>query len=177
MFVLNYQKPEENPVQEVAEVYNVFTQKRIPVPAPLQLMSTSPGLLKQVFGQINYFMHHERLSFPLLAAIRFLAAQQVCFEHCTTLNRTWLSKTGLSEQDLSNLAAGNQVEAFSEAENSLLKTVARVLRREKMTEKEIEQLRQLGWLDSDILDACAQGTNMLGLSCLFEAFSRQDGPL
>jgi hypothetical protein len=52
-----------------------------------------------------------------------------------------------------------------------------VLRREKMTEKEIEQLRQLGWLDSDILDACAQGTNMLGLSCLFEAFSRQDGPL
>jgi hypothetical protein len=35
----------------------------------------------------------------------------------------------------------------------------------------------LGWLDSDILDACAQGTNMLGLSCLFEAFSRQDGPL
>jgi alkylhydroperoxidase family enzyme len=176
MFVLHYHKPEETSVQEVAEVYEVFAQKRSPVPAPLQLMSTSPGLLKQVFAQISYFMHHDRLSFPLLAAIRFLAAQQVCFEHCTTLNRIWLGKTGLSEQDLDDLAAGREVAAFTAAENSLLQTVAKVLRREKIGEEEVGQLRKLGWRDSDILDACAQGTNMLGLSCLFEAFSRQDNP-
>jgi hypothetical protein len=177
MFVLNYQKPDENPEQAVAAVYDVFAQKRSPVPAPLQLMSTSPGLLQQVFSQISYFMHHEKLSFPLLAAIRFLAAQQVCFEHCTTLNRIWLSKTGLSEQDLSDLAAGKEVEAFSEAENELLHTVSRVLHRQKISEEEVQRLRDLGWQDSDILDACAQGTNMLGLSCLFEAFSKQDKPV
>jgi alkylhydroperoxidase family enzyme len=171
MFILTYQTPEQA-TAGVAEIYDVFKQKRSPVPAPLQLMSTSPGLLKVFFNQIKYFMSHETLSFPFLAAIRFLAAQQVCFDHCVTLNKVWLSKTGLSEQDLTDLAAGREVEAFSEAENALLATVAKVLRQERIAETEVQQLRDLGWQDSDILDACTQGTNMLGMSRLFEAFSK-----
>ena len=176
MFVLKYQQPEEA-TADVAKIYNIFQQKRTQVPAPLQLMSTSPEMLNLVFSQINYFMHHPTLSFPLLAAIRLLAAQQVCFAHCTMLNRLWLSKTGLSEQDLADLTAGNEVEAFSEAENALLKTVTKVLQRKKIAGEEVQQLREQGWKDSDILDACVQGTNMLGLSCLFEAFSTQDKPI
>ena len=171
MFTLAYQTPEQA-TAGVAAIYDVFKQKRSPVPAPLQLMSASPGLLEVFFGQIKYFMNHENLSFPLLAAIRLLAAQEVCFAHCTDLNTIWLSKTGLSEQDLADLAAGRKVEAFSEAENALLRTVAAVLRKEKITETEIQGLRELGWQDSDILDACTQGTNMLGMSRLFEAFSK-----
>ena len=170
MFVLHYQKPEQAS-GNVAEIYDIFKQKRSPVPAPLQLMSTSPGLLQVFFNQIKYFMNHETLSFPYLAAIRFLAAQEVCFDHCVNLNKVWLSKTGLSEQDLADLAAGKNVEAFSEAENALLATVAKVLRRERIAEAEVQQLRELGWKDSDILDACTKGTNMLGMSRLFEAFS------
>jgi alkylhydroperoxidase family enzyme len=169
MFILNYQTP-ETAREGVAEIYDVFTKKRSPVPAPLQLMSTSPGLLNVFFDQIKYFMNHETLTFPLLAAIRFLAAQEVCFDHCTNLNSLWLSKTGLSEKDLADLAAGRTVEAFSEAENALLLTVAKVLRKQRIAEAEVQHLRSLGWKDSDILDACTQGTNMLGMSCLFEAF-------
>jgi len=175
MFILDYQTPEQA-TAGVAEIYDIFKQKRSPVPAPLQLMSTSPGLLQVFFAQIKYFMNHEALSFPLLAAIRLLAAQQVCFDHCTTLNKIWLSKTGLSEQDLADLAAGRDVEAFSEAENALLRTITKVLRKEKIAAAEVQHLRNLGWKDSDILDACTQGTNMIGTSCLFEAFSEQDTP-
>ncbi|WP_310599435.1 hypothetical protein [Desulfobulbus sp.] len=171
MFVLDYQTPEKA-TGTVAETYNVFLQKNIPVPAPLQLMSTSPGLFEVFFAQISYFMRHETLSFPLLAAIRFLAAQQVCFDHCVNLNQTWLSKAGLSAEDLIDLAAGRQVEAFSEAENALLATVAKVLRKERINEDEIQRLRALDWKDSDILDACAQATNMMGMSSLFGAFSK-----
>lgn len=170
MFVLDHQTP-ERATGKVAEIYDIFKQKRSPVPAPLQLMSTSPGLLEVFFTQIRYFMNHDRLSFPLLAAIRFIAAQQVCFDHCVNLNKVWLSKTGLSEQDLSDLAAGRTAESFSEAENALLTTVGKVLRKERIAASEVQQLRDLGWRDSDILDACTQGTNMLGMSCLFEAFS------
>lgn len=170
MFVLDYQTPEQAS-GSVADIYDIFKQKRSPVPAPLQLMSTSPGLLEVFFAQIKYFMNHPTLSFPLLAAIRLLAAREVCFDHCTSLNTLWLSKVGLSEQDLANLAAGQNVEAFSEAENALLDTVAKVLRKERINETEVQKLRGLGWKDSDILDACAQGTNMLGMSCLFETFS------
>jgi hypothetical protein len=175
MFVLDYQTPEKA-TADVAEIYDHFIQKRSPVPAPLQLMSTSPGLLKVFFDQIKYFMHHQALTFPLLAAIRFLAAQEVCFDHCTNLNRLWLTKTGLSEQDMADLAAGHKVEAFSEAENALLRTVAKVLRKEKIAESEVRHLHDLGWKDSDILDACAQGTNMIGTSRLFAAFSQQEAP-
>ena len=170
MFILDHQTPEQA-TGNVAEIYDIFKQKRSPVPAPLQLMSTSPGLLEVFFSQIRYFMNHDRLSFPLLAAIRFLAAQQVCFDHCVNLNRVWLSKTGLSEQDLADLAAGRPVESFSEAENTLLSAVAKVLRKERIVAADVQQLRALGWRDSDILDACTQATNMLGMSCLFEAFS------
>lgn len=170
MFVLDYQTPEQA-TGNVAEIYDIFKQKRSPVPAPLQLMSTSPGLLDVFFAQIRYFMNHERLSFPLLAAIRFLAAQAACFDHCINLNKFWLGKTGLSEQDLTDLAAGRMVESFSEAENALVATVAKVVRKERITGPEVQHLRDLGWRDSDILDACTQGTNMLGMSCLFEAFS------
>ena len=171
MFVLDYQTP-ETATEGVADIYNHFVTKRSPVPAPLQLLSTSPDLLNLTFDQIKYFMRHPALSFPVLAAIRFLAAQKMCFDHCTTLNRTWLSKTGLSVEDMKNLAEGRNVEAFNEAENALLSAVGRVLRREKISGVEVQKLRDLGWKDSDILDACAQGTNLISSSYLFAAFSK-----
>lgn len=170
MFTLAYQTPEKA-AGVAADVYQHFTQKRSPVPAPLQLMSASPGLLEVFFTQIKYFMKHQALSFPMLAAIRLLAAQKVCFDHCTMLNRMWLNKTGLSEQDLADLVAGKPVEAFNEAENALFTTVSRVLDKQKITQEEVAALRNLGWSDSDVLDACAQATNMVGNAYLFEAFS------
>ncbi len=55
--------------------------------------------------------------------------------------------------------------------------LTKVLQRKKISGEEVQQLREQGWKDSDILDACVPGTNMLGLSCLFEAFSTQDKPI
>jgi len=175
MFILDYQTP-ETATGSVAEIYNFFVNKRSPVPAPLQLLSASPGLLQLQFDQIGYFAGHQALSFPLLAAIRFLAAQEACYDHCTNLNRMWLSKTGLSAQDLTDLVEGKNVEAFSEAENGLLAVVAKMLRKEKITEAEMQQLRSLGWKDSDILDACSQGASLIAHSYLYSAFSREAAP-
>lgn len=171
MFILAYQTPEQA-TGGTAAIYEYFINKRSPVPAPLQLLSASPELLRLQFDQIGYFSHHQALSFPLLAAIRFLAAREACYDQCTDLNRIWLSKTGLSAQDLTDLAEGRNVEAFSEAENSLLAVVAKMLRKEKITEAEVQRLRNQGWQDSDILDACAQGANLISASYLFSAFSR-----
>ena len=170
MFNLDYQKPGQA-TDGVAEIYAHFLG-RSEVPAPLQLLSASPEMLGLQFEQIRYFMGHERLNFPLLAAIRFLAASQVCFDHCQILNRTWLTKSGLSVHDLDNLSRGVPVEIFSEAENALLHVVRKVLAKEAVHEKEMETLRGLGWKDSDILDACAQGTAIIGMSYLIKAFEK-----
>jgi alkylhydroperoxidase family enzyme len=169
MFVLQYQTPEQA-TGSVAEVYAHF-RGRTTVPAPLQLLSASPDLLRLQFEQIRHYMGHQALSFPLLCAIRFLASQQVCFEHCQTLNRSWLLKSGLAAQDLDKLLQGQDVEAFSDRENALLRVVAKVLAKERVLEADVQALRDLGFTDSDILDACAQGTTMIGVSYLFEAFS------
>ena len=108
----------------------------------------------------------------MLAAIRFLAASQACFDHCLILNRTWLTKSGLSAQDMDNLSQSVPVEAFSDGENALLRVVRKVLAKEAVHEKEIESLCGLGWKDSDILDACAQGTAIIGMSYLIKAFEK-----
>jgi hypothetical protein len=171
MFIIEYQTPEKA-TGEVAAIYDFFVQKGSPVPEPLQLMSASPGMQNLFFNQIKYFASHSVLSFPLLTAIRFQTAQTICFDHCTALNKTWLTKIGLNEEDIANLAEGRPVEAFTEAENTLLQVVAKVTRKEKITASEIQQLRGLGWNDSDIFDACAHATNMIGGSYLFETFKQ-----
>lgn len=170
MFILDYQKPGQA-TDGVASIYSHFLG-RSEVPAPLQLLSASPEMLGLQFEQIRYFMGHERLNFPMLAAIRFLAASQVCFDHCLILNRTWLTKSGLSVQDMDNLSSGEPVEAFSDAENALLHVVRKVLAKEDVHEKDVAALRGLGWEDSDILDACAQGTAIIGMSYLIKAFEK-----
>jgi hypothetical protein len=42
-----------------------------------------------------------------------------------------------------------------------------------VSKDDVQALRGLGWTDADILDACAQGTNMIGASYLFEAFEQK----
>lgn len=174
MFLLEYQKPGQA-AGDVAGIYDHF-RGRTEVPAPLQLLSASPELLRLQFDQIGYFMRHERLTFPVLAAIRFLAARQACFDHCRSLNRKWLTKAGLTGEDLENLDAGADAEAFSAEENALLRFVRKMLAREVTDARDIQELRDLGWRDSDILDACAQGTALIGMSILFDAFTERKSP-
>jgi hypothetical protein len=58
---------------------------------------------------------------------------------------------------------------FSDA---LLHVVRKVLATEAVHEKKMVTLRKLGWKDSDILDACAQGTAIIGMSYLIKAFEK-----
>lgn len=168
MFLLATQTP-DNATDSVAEVYAHFAG-RMDVPAPLRLLSASPELLRLQFAQILYFMRHPKLSFPVLAAIRFLAARQADFAHCRILNRTWLIKGGLTDRQMDDLAQGLEVDAFSVAENALLRVVGRVLTKDAVTAEDLTALRDLGWTDADILDACAQGTALVGSALLFTAF-------
>ncbi len=51
--------------------------------------------------------------------------------------------------------------------------VAKVLAKENVQAEDIQRLRDQGWTDADILDACAQGTALIGAAYLFEAFQTQ----
>ena len=60
MFLLDYQKP-GHATDSTAEIYSFFLG-RTEVPAPLQLLSASPELLRLQFSNILYFKDHERLN-------------------------------------------------------------------------------------------------------------------
>lgn len=173
MFTIRYQRPGEAE-PSVAEIYARFPGPEA-IPGPLLLLSSSPELLRLSFAQIKYFVGHSALSFPVLAAVRFLAATRCSFAHCQKLNAEWLTRSGLTEKDVERLARGYAVSAFSFAENALLRLVAAVLSGERVREDAMHALRELGWRDSDVMDACMQGASIMGMTKVFTAFSRPCG--
>ncbi len=49
-----------------------------------------------------------------------------------------------------------------------------VTKPDEVEEKDIEQLRGLGWTDSDIYDAAVSGTSMVAMGMLFSVFKMHE---
>jgi alkylhydroperoxidase family enzyme len=174
MFLLKTVKPEEA-AGKVAEAYKVFP-KEVGIPTPLQLMSASPGLLERQTGVIGYYMSHKKLTFPLLAAIRYLAALKTGHAFCTEFNGGMLLQMGMSASDLADLKSDPKTSNLEPEEAAMVAFVAKALDDPaSVTKADIEALRGQGFEDADIFDALAHGANMYAGSVLFKAFVREDG--
>lgn len=174
MFLLNYVTPEaaKGPIDEI---YSVFP-KEIGPPHPLQLMSASPGFLKCQFEFIKYFTNHQKLSFPLLASIRYMAANDCDYEYCIKFNQNILMAAGVNEQALEAIKEDPDKAPLEDNEIAMLKFVSKAIKTpEAIAPSDIEALRNSGWEDSEILDAVAHGAYMKGHSTLMKAFSIKTG--
>jgi alkylhydroperoxidase family enzyme len=159
----------------VAKAYAAFDQAG-EVPLPIRLLSASPGLQERQLALVGYYMSHPRLGFALLTAIRYVAAELSSHDACVAFNRGLLTRVGMSSEEIASLARGERAVALEEREAALLAFVRQALRApQSVTAQEVEALRQLGWSDSDILDAVAHGTNIVAASALHKAFVRSDG--
>lgn len=171
MFLLNYVKPEEA-TGKVAEIYEKFP-KEVSVPLPLQLSSASPGLLAHQMNFIGYFMQHEKLSFPLLTAIRYVCATECAYDYCTGFNKNLLMAQGMTETELETLKSDPESSPLEDPEKKMLKFVMKAVKDPKSVGKsDIEELRSAGWADSDIFDALAHGTNMISAGIINQAFTQ-----
>jgi hypothetical protein len=172
MFILNYVSPEKA-TSPIGEIYNVFP-KEIGPPHPLQLMSASPGFLACQFEIIKYFTNHKKLSFPLLAAIRYMAANYCDYEYCIKFNQNILMAAGADEQALEAIRYDPDKAPLEDNERAMLKFVSKAIKTpDAIMQSDVEALRNVGWEDSEILDAVAHGAFMQGHSTLMKAFSNK----
>lgn len=173
MFMLNHVAP-ESAEGEIGKAYSAFPEA-FGVPAPLQLLSASPGLFECQMRQIGYYRDRSALDFALTASIRYLAADHFGLSECVDFNRNLLLAAGVDDAELEEMRNSPNKAPLSDGEKSLLVFVMRVVRGERVSKEDITEQRENGWNDAAILDACNQGTFMAGTRLLMQAFSDKRG--
>lgn len=158
----------------VKEGYEMY-QKRIGViPKPMEMISTSPKLFEILLMRTQYLATHPRLSFSLLAHIRYLVARHLCYIYCTEFNRGLLEKQGLEAADIERMEADPSKTLLEENEGAMLTFVLKAVKApESVTKEDIENLKGLGWEDGDMVDALAQGVSMIDHAVMMRAFQME----
>lgn len=87
-------------------------------------MSASPGFLACQFEIIKYFTNHQKLSFPFLAAIRYMAADDCDYEYCINFNQNILMAAGADEQALEAIKDDPDKAPLEDNERAMLKFVS-----------------------------------------------------
>jgi uncharacterized peroxidase-related enzyme len=162
----------ETATGKVEEAYAFMEELAGMVPLPLQMLSPSPELLSTQIQTMKYLMNQPNLGFSLLAHIRLLVAKEENYPYCISLNQTVLQKfVGLSAEQVEASMEDPEKAALSPKEIAMLQFVLKVMRDPALTKKaDIDQLHELGWTDTDILDAVQEGLIMMTRGIMFKAF-------
>jgi alkylhydroperoxidase family enzyme len=156
---------------QVKEIYDFMQKNAGVIPAPLQLASASSWMLDMLWNSIQYFTQHPNLGFGVLSSIRYLVAQQYDYVFCTDFNKNMLKMQGLTDEDIEKMEKDPLDTPLDDKDRAIVAFVMNAVKTPDAVQKQdIDQLHDFGWTDSDILDALAHGTNMVGSSILMKAF-------
>ena len=156
---------------QAKEIYDFMMENAGVIPAPLQLASASPWLLDNYWQSIQHFSQHPNLGFGLLSSIRYLVAQQYDYAFCTGFNKNLLKMQGLSDEDIAKMEKDPLQTPLEDRERAMVAFVMKAVKTSDAVDKEdVDRLHELGWTDSDIMDALAHATNMIGSSILMKTF-------
>ena len=76
-----------------------------------------------------------------------------------------------SEEDIKELEKDPSQAPLEDNERAMLTFVIKAIKAaDAVTQQDVDQLREMGWADRDILDALEHGTNMIGSSILMKTF-------
>lgn len=163
--------PPEQAEGIIKEGYDMFMKKVGIIPRPLEMMSASPGLFELQLRRIEYFSKHPKLSFALLAHIRYLVAHNLDYGFCMDLNKHILKKQGVEEADLRKMEADPSQSLLEENESAMLAFVVKAAKAPgSVSAEEIQRLKEMGWEDRDMVDALAQGVSMIDHAIMMQVF-------
>lgn len=164
-----------NPVQPeqaegiIQEAYDYFMDRIGTIPKALEMLSVSPALFEIQFRRIQYLSRHPRLSFSLLAHIRYLVARSLNYQFCTDFNRHVLQKQGVTEDDFQRMEKDPSQSLLEDHESAMLVFVVKSTGDpDSVTKDEVENLQKMGWKDRDIVDALSQGVSMIDHSIMMQ---------
>lgn len=155
----------------VQDGYEMFMQRVGAIPKPLEMLSVSPQLFELQLKRIQYLSQHPKLSFSLLAHIRYLVAHHLAYPFCTDFNKNILQKQGVEEADFQRMEQDPAQALLEEHEITMLVFVIKSVKDPaSVTKDDIENLRDFGWEDRDMVDALAQGVGMIDHSIMMQVF-------
>ncbi len=174
MFKLSHVAP-GNATGEIKHAYDTFPPV-LGVPLPAQLFSASPFLLKAQIASMLNLMGNERMEFPVLTAIRFMAASAFGYDYCIRLNGDMLRRGGMDEAQIDALARGDLADLpFEDSELMVLRLVRKVIDDPaSITDADVQACRDAGWKDSDILELSALAGFMQVSGRLMAAFGPRE---
>lgn len=157
---------------KVAHIYGQIHEVIGRVPNGMQLFSSSPELLEQQWQNMGYYIQHPTLSFPLLAMVRMLVSQDNQCEYCVGMNENMLiNMAGLSVDQVMATKQNPQNAPLEEKDKAMLLFVLKATQNPKTVQSaDLDQLKALGWTESEIMDAVFHGARNIAIDVVFNTF-------
>jgi len=164
-------EPEEA-TGELAKLYQTIEAMRGSVGNNAKLFSASPELLRQQMDFIQFYMNHPTLSMPLLASIRIMISSGEACQFCIDFNAGLLiNMAGWTIDQVNAMRKDPNAANLSKHEIAMLNLTIKAIRNAHgVTANDLDTLRDMGWSDSDILDAVNHATRMLATDIIFNTF-------
>jgi len=155
----------------VAEIYESMVSTMGFVPNAFKVFSPSTFLLDRQVSSLQYNMRHKTLGGKLLAFIRLLVAGQEHCDYCVGMNSGILLHYGVLPQMITEVIADHSKAPLEEKDLAMLLFVLSVVKNSKaIVQADVDKLRNLGWTDTDIMEATFHGTSAVGVDRIFNAF-------
>jgi alkylhydroperoxidase family enzyme len=155
----------------VAEIYETMINTMGFIPNAFKVFSPSAHVLDRQFGNLAYFMRHKSLGGKLLAFIRLLVSDKEECKYCIGMNSGLLLQYGVLPEQLADIRKNPSLAPLDEKELPLLLFVLKVVKdSNSITQSDVDELKNLGWTDADILEATYHGTAQSGVDKIFNAF-------
>lgn len=162
----------EEATGELAKLYKIIETMRGSVGNNAKLFSISPELLRQQMDFIRFYMNHPTLSMPLLAAIRIMVSSGEECQFCIDFNTGMLiNLAGWTFEQVTAMRNDPNAANLPEREIAMLNLAIKAIRNAHgVSANDLDTLREMGWSDSDILDAVNHATRMLATDIIFNTF-------
>ena len=169
MALIKLVEPEEA-TGRVAEIYETMTNTMGFIPNAFKVFSPSEYVLDKQFSNLGYFMRHKTLGGKLLAFIRLMVSEEEQCKYCVGMNTGLLMQYGVLPEMQDEIRKDISKAPLEANELALLQFVLKVVKDSNSVEQsDIDKLKDLGWSDSDIMDATYHGTTQVSSDKIFNA--------
>ena len=155
----------------VAEIYESMMNTMGFIPNAFKIYSPSEHVLGNQVGNLGYFMRHKTLSGQLLAFIRLLVSEKEQCEYCIGVNTGILMQYGILPEATAAIRKDPSTAPLDAKEMAMLLFVLKVVADSaNVSQGDVDSLRNLGWTDSEILEASYHGATQVAADKIFNAF-------
>lgn len=161
----------EQATGKVAEIYETMINTMGFIPNAFKVFSPSEHVLNQQFSNLGFFMRHKTLGGKLLAFVRLMVSEQEQCAYCVGMNSGILLQYGVLPETLAGIRKDPASAPLEENELAMLLFVLSVVKDSNaIAQTDVDKLRNLGWTDTDILEATYHAATQVGVDKIFNAF-------